>query len=363
MARNIATDLFGGTQDVATLLLENNMDYNCLRRFRSNNPKDKRSYMTQNYYDQKEDKVKQKVVVTNAPSTLRYDEWKRIDQAVVTAGRPKLRIVSDLEAAGLGVTIPDGMGTIVIQHQLSGFAGNAIISMDGLRESDRDRILHDIGQIPLPIIHEDFSFSLREIMVSRRGGTPLDTAMAREAARNVADTADKWHAGIIDSYTYAGSTVYGIRNFPDRLTKVLTLPTAAGWTPETTANEVAEMIQQATDVFKGGPFGAYFSTGWSIFFNRDYSPVAPGYGTLMGRLRQTEEVAWWRKLEFLTGFEILLVQLDPMNIETLNGMPLTTLQWDSHGGMQLNFKVMTIRVPRIRSDANSKSGIIHGVAA
>ncbi len=45
------------------------------------------------------------------------------------------------------------------------------------------------------------------------------------------------------------------------------------------------------------------------------------------------------------------------------GMDVTTVQWETKGGMQLNFKVMAILVPQIRADQNSNTGIVHGTTA
>jgi hypothetical protein len=41
-------------------------------------------------------------------------------------------------------------------------------------------------------------------------------------------------------------------------------------------------------------------------------------------------------------------------------MEITTLQWETHGGMMQNFKVMAIMVPQIRGDFNGNTGIVHG---
>jgi hypothetical protein len=41
------------------------------------------------------------------------------------------------------------------------------------------------------------------------------------------------------------------------------------------------------------------------------------------------------------------------------GLQPTTVQWDSHGGMVMNFKVLAIMVPRIKTDSASQSGVAH----
>jgi len=41
-------------------------------------------------------------------------------------------------------------------------------------------------------------------------------------------------------------------------------------------------------------------------------------------------------------------------------MDMTTVQWDTQGGLQQNFKVMSIMVPQTRADQNGNTGIVHG---
>jgi len=46
-------------------------------------------------------------------------------------------------------------------------------------------------------------------------------------------------------------------------------------------------------------------------------------------------------------------------VRLVDGMANTSVQWESEGGMALNFKVMSIRVPQIRSDINGACGVVH----
>jgi len=53
----------------------------------------------------------------------------------------------------------------------------------------------------------------------------------------------------------------------------------------------------------------------------------------------------------------------------VNGMDFTTVQWETKGGLQINFKVMVIHVPDIRSQyvgtstGSRKCGIVHATTA
>jgi hypothetical protein len=96
--------------------------------------------------------------------------------------------------------------------------------------------------------------------------------------------------------------------------------------------------------------------------SKDYSAAYPG-STLRSKLREIDEISYVRKAERLSDFQVLLVQLKPETIQAINGMALTTVQWEEEGGMELMYKVLGIMVPRIRANADGDTGIVHGVAA
>ena len=59
-------------------------------------------------------------------------------------------------------------------------------------------------------------------------------------------------------------------------------------------------------------------------------------------------------------FMDILVQMTRDVVDLAVGFMPTALQWESHGGMVTNFKVMSIMVPQVRADYNGNSGINHG---
>ena len=52
--------------------------------------------------------------------------------------------------------------------------------------------------------------------------------------------------------------------------------------------------------------------------------------------------------------------MTPDVCRAVNGMDITTVQWESSGGMRINFKVMAIQVPQLFTDYNRRTGIVHG---
>ena len=347
---------------VADVLMANDFNVNALRKWRGN---DGKTYMTVNGADGKP----KPQLLTNATATLRKDDWQILDRAIVKAAKPRLKAVADLRAAGLTYNIPNGMGKTVLQTETQSDITGADVSMDGLAQSMGDRPVFELTNLPLPIIHKDFDFSARQVMTSRQGGSPIDTTTAELAARRVAEEAEKLLLGVstsFDQYKFGGGTIYGYTDYPNRLTKTITAPTAGGYTPATTITEINQMILQAKQAFHYGPYMCYMSLAWDPYLEGDYS-TAKGDNTLRERIMAINDIQDVRTLDYLdtagTSFIIVLVQMTPDVVREVVGMDITTVQWESKGGMQLNFKVMAIMVPQLRADQNSNTGIVHGTTA
>ena len=63
------------------------------------------------------------------------------------------------------------------------------------------------------------------------------------------------------------------------------------------------------------------------------------------------------------AFTMLFVQMTPDVARAVNGMDITTVQWEDHGGFRQNFKVMAMLVPQIRADFNGNTGIVHATTS
>ena len=338
---------------IASVLMNNRFDTGALRPYIG---ADGHSYITVMNNGQPQ---VQRLATNNA--TLRYDEWKAFDTAIVKAAKPRLRFVNDLRAAGLVYNLPNGLSKSVLETETMGDINPATISMDGLRKGQSDRPEFNMVGLPLPIIHKDFHISARQLSISRNGSSPFDTTMAELAARRVAESAEALHIGTGGAIAYAGANVYGMTNFPSRQTKTLTNPTAGGWTPATLVKEVLAMKLQSQGKNQFGPWKLYVSPAWDPYLDDDYS-AAKGDNTLRDRLKKIDNIQDVVTLDYLTGYQCVLVQQTTDTIRTVVGMDITTVQWESEGGMQLNFKVMCILVPQIRADILSQCGIVHGVA-
>jgi hypothetical protein len=307
-------------------------------------------------------------------SSLRMNDWIQIDQAVIRAARMRLRAWADLAASSTYGGF-NGMAKYTLEYDVMSDPGEAIVDMDGLAEGRTDSPLFKTRSLPLPITHSDFWISARRLAASRNNNTPLDTTLAEAAGRRVAEMIERTVIGIETGMTFGTrtgtyfphdgtSTVYGYTNLPARITKTnMVVPT--GSNPGATLNDILSMrnVMYANKFY--GPFMVYHSGDWDQFLDNDY--ILGGVGTgqsLRDRLRAIDGVTDVRRLDFLAGtYTMIMVQMNPETARAINAMDVTTVQWESQGGMRLNFKVMAIQVPQLRYDINGVAGIIHATTA
>jgi hypothetical protein len=356
--------------DVASRLLSSGGDFRSLRPWLG---EDGKSYVTVNTGTDGKGQPRYEAVPTSNSATLRKDEWIRFDEVVIRAARQRLRAYADLRNANVYGGF-DGMSSMILEHETMSDPGEAFVDFDAMTEGNRDAPLFQLEGLPLPIIHSPFWFSSRRLMISRKLGTPLDTAMGEAAGRRVAEEIEKMTIGSIAGPSLSpgnvsdyGSTprVYGYTNFPDRVTKTdVTAPTASGWTPEQAVDDILDMINSLNNNKFYGPFKCYHSTDWSQYMDKDYSD-AKGDNTLRDRIGAIDQIDGPPvRLDFLEDtFTLLLVQMTPDVARAVNGMEIRTVQWQSMGGMRLNFKVMAIQVPQLRSDFDGNTGIAHGTTS
>lgn len=309
----------GGGGGMAKRLIANNMNVECLR--------------------------------TN--DTLTYDAWKHIDTAVLPAAQQRLAGVADLIAAGL--TFPtNGLAQTILQYQDASDVSDAEINMDGVNVGGRDRKEYDTNYLPLPIISKDFSFSAREIAASNVSGEKLDTAMAERAARKVAEMAEQVLFLGASAYTMGGGTIRGYEDHPDRNTGTVTSAWATGANAMTDvrAMKAASILDR---YFK--PYHLYVGTTLESTLDDNYVSGYPT--TIRDRLLQVDGVDKIQVIDKMTVGSALLVSMQSDVVRIVQGLPITTIQWDSSGGLMVHFKVMAILVPQIRSDQENRSGVQH----
>ncbi len=305
-------------------------------------------------------------------TVLRKDEWITLDTAVQMAYRQRLRAWDDLLAsAQIGGF--NGMNQLTYEYEAMSDPGEAVVDMDAMTDARTDNPLFVLRSLPLPITHGDFWVSERKLSISRNRGTPLDTTIPEAIARRIGETIEQTVIGTILGITYGTntnehdgtSTVYGYTNYINRNTKT-DLNTPSGTNPEAVKQDVIEMREQLRLDGCFGPYMLYYSTGYDAFMDDDYfrSGGTSANTTLRNRILAIEGITDARRLDYLTsGFVMLLIQMTKDVAAAINAMPITTVQWDSQGGLRKNFKIMTIQVPLLRSDYSGRCGIVHATTS
>lgn len=288
--------------------------------------------------------------------TLRYDEWKNYDEAVVKAYQKRLVGIADLRSRGLVYNIADGLGTTVLQFEDQSDITDANMSMDGITRGDNDRPEYSMKYLPLPIIHKDFQINVRALTASRKGNSPLDTTMAELAALKVAQKQEKLLFQGSSSYAFGGGTIYGYIDFPNR-----NLETTVNWTSAVGADilgDVLSMKEKLQNDMCFGPYVIYVPTTVDTHLDDDFK--ANSDLTIRQRLLQVAGIADVKVSDFLATQNIIMVQMDSQTVRLVEGLPLTNVEWQIEGNMIFKFKVMTIAVPQLRADQAGNCGICHG---
>lgn len=288
---------------------------------------------------------------------LRKEEWLLFDRTVIEIARPILVGVGDLMSRNLTVPIANAMGITVVQHETVSDMGPAETTMSGLSDPVRDRVKFEQVNVPLPITHKDFHLSLRNLESGRRLGTPLDTTMAAVAARRVADQLEGMLFNGV-SITAGGGTIYGYLNHPNRNTGSVT----AGWgLPATTGEnilaDILAMIDKAVADNMYGPYVLYVTNAAFINMLKDFK--ANSDKSVIQRIMEIPQIAAVRPTASLTGNNVVMIQMSSDVVDWLDGMQPTTVMWETHGGMLINFKILAIGAPRIKADQESRSGVVH----
>lgn len=290
--------------------------------------------------------------------TLRKDEWKSFDEALVEEGVIRLRGVADLVGAGLVSTIANGLGKTVREWEKVTDMFPAEVSMDGNVRTEQDRQEFQLLQLPLPITHKDFFLNLRTMMASRERGESLDTTQIRTAGRLIAEqTENLLFNG--SSKSFGGLSIFGYTTHPDRNSAGYG---ATDWDdPTTTGNEMlTDLLTMIagleTDRFFG-PYWLYVSSGASVNLEDDFK--ANSDKTIRQRLLEVDQLSRIQVADQLAAATVVLVQGTRDVAEMIQGEPLQTVQWDINGGFTINFKAFTINVPLVKSDVTGRSGVFH----
>lgn len=295
-------------------------------------------------------------LVNNA--TLRYDEWRALDSVVTRVADQRLVGFDDLRRNGLVHNLGNAMGTTVLTWDEMSDAFEAVVSIDPSRRSKNDRVAFNANHIPIPVIHADYQLSERVLQESRNRGNGLDTLSAERAARKVAEKLEDMLFGSASLLTYGGGTIYTYLTHPD----INTIALGTAWSSETAENIIADVLSMKQALINDryfGPYMIYVPTAYETVLDEDYKTTGAGMTqTIRQRILQIANIQGITVVDRLPANTVLMVCMQSDVVDLIDGMAMQNVQWDSEGGFIHNYKVMTIQVPRIKSDYDGRSGIV-----
>jgi hypothetical protein len=308
--------------------------------------------------DPKNPKSYRAVPLVQKNASLRRDEWKALDEAVLAVAETRLGGVQDLYDNGLVFDLGgNGMATTVLEHHTQSSAFEAEVTMDGATRAKNDRPDYDTAYTPLPITHVDYQIGARELAASRKLGNPLDTTDAERAARAVLLKMEQM-LFTSTSYAFGGGTIYSYINHPRRLTVSM----GTNWASDTTANILTDVIAMKAALIGAnqfGPFALYIPQNCETKFDADYSVSGNSLMTLRSRILMMENVKSVKVVDTLPTGNAVMVNLNRNTVRMVRGMGMQNVEWTVEGGMINKYKVMTIQVPQIRADSSNQCGVCH----
>ena len=289
---------------------------------------------------------------------LRKDEWKQYDDVLIEVATKRMPLVQELIGRGLTYTIPNGLGTTILEWEDVSDMNSAEVSMSGVTAGETDVLEFDIHSMPLPIIHKGFNINIRKLHASRTTGQPLDTAQAAICGRKVAEATESMV--IAGHATKLGtSVIYGIDTVPN--SSAIGMSGTTDWDTDTTgAQYVTDVLAAIAALQADYMFGPYTLMVNYATMNRlqnDYDVAGASHMTMQTRLQMIEGIDKVIPSTDVPAAHAYVVQLTSDVVQEVIGMQPTTVQWESHGGMMMHFKVMSIMIPRVRYTQTLQSGI------
>jgi hypothetical protein len=296
-------------------------------------------------------------------ATLRRDEWKQLDEAVLGISEIRLGGVQDLIDNNLVYNLGNAMGTTVLEYHDMSDALTADLTMDGVTRGKGDRPEYGTNYLPIPIIHSDYEINARALEASRKLGNPLDTTLAERAARKVNEKLETM-LFTNTSYAFGGGTIYSYINHVDR--NQVTLATHWDDMVDSTLEDIGSKIlddviamkQASINDLHYGPWMLYIPTAYETLLDKDYDKTTPGT-TIRERILKIAGIKGIKIVDKLPANNVLMVQMTSDVVRLVRGMGIQNVEWQTEGKFITKYKVMTIQVPQIRSDSAGHSGIVH----
>lgn len=304
----------------------------------------------------------QSVLVGNA-APVGLDAWRRIDARSTRIQRDVLAVFNRLAAAN---TTPAMIGDLVSYFPKISDSGEVNVSMDGRGAGLADAATVQFEGTPIPIIDSQARMGWRQMEVVRKGQTALDVETVANHQRKVAEKMEDMVLNGLSSVVVGGSTIYGLRNHPQRNTGThgFNLNDAA----TTGANWVTAFNQIITLLQADNAFG-------KVTFFLNYADYTYAAQTEYTANYPRKILAMLREMEFVEDI-IPCSKMTADNIVGINnlssgewGSILSAMPMVTRPKARLNpeddytFGVMAAVAPQFRVDYDGRTQIAHTTAS
>jgi len=290
---------------------------------------------------------------------LRHEEWVQIDTAVQTVARQRLGVVDALRRRGL-VHPLGNLGVLVSEWERLGDFTDAEQSMSARARGQKDTPNFDLQAVPIPLTFKDFDLDIRRLQASRNLGSNIDTTSAQLASMVVAE---KLEDTVVNGSTVAvgGNIAYGFTNHGDRNQGSLGAAwDDSGYDGEDILADVIAMLGAAAADLQYGPFMLVIPAAYDAILGGDYKAASDK--TIRQRLLELEQLQQIVPTSKLTADNVLLVQLLATTVDLAIAQDIVTVEWTELGGFVSQFRVFAAMAPRVKSDKEGHSGIVHFTA-
>lgn len=289
-----------------------------------------------------------------AQSLLSYEDWLYQTGEIVQVARKARPAINDLMSRGLTMPLPD-IGVYQVEWQKFTDLEPAVASMSLQGNMQRDQGQFSRESVPVPIIHKDFRFDIRDILASRRGGAPLDTTHGSIAAQLVSEKAEQILMNGDSTIVFQSSTLYGYTTHPSTLTETTSkdFGTASNITDKFALVIAALRLKNHT-----GPFVVYLHP---TQYGEMKAPRTTTDSTTMMEftLKQHPEIEAIRESQWVTAATGVVVEMNRATVDLAIAQDVTTVQWDDPDGSGVNMRVMMAVTPRIKADAAGQTGVLY----
>lgn len=289
---------------------------------------------------------------TNA--TLPHDAWTAIDETVQEVAEQRLNAMADLRANNLVYNVKGGLGALYVYWQTMSEGGDAEQSMSGVTAGARNTL--DFGEktIPIPITFVDFNIPIRKLLAMEQSpyGGNFDTTMVAQAVRKVIEKLE-YTCFYGSTVVIGGNSLPGYFNYTHSNAETGLVGT---WTadPAKCEADVVTLIAANETDHHYGPFILYVqSLEWTDLRQR-WTYQDKTYLDIIKDMAGIQDV---KSSDQLVARDICLVEMSREVVDLAVAVDIKVVEWETHGGMQTNFKVLAAIAPRVKSDYNDNCGI------